>query len=206
MRSYFDLGVLSFRMEKIRNPFVHFRRNLRKGVIFRILPVGLFLVAYNAEAGVDVYQPDLHIGKKRDLSQQIGDDVYDPKAGPQQRLGLKMLRRTRKVFFFVLENDGNAVDDLFLRAKPTPRKMEIRYFQTTGGRQNVTAKIVGTGFQIDGVAAADAIKFRVRAKYKSGKRIKKVVWVRYSANSVSDPAKRDSCVAIFVPHFTGLVP
>ena len=156
-------------------------------------------------AGIDVFQPDIHIGDKRDLSEQVGAGIYGD-AFSDQKLTVWMSKRARKVFWFVVENDGNAVDGLMIWSKRPPLKVDVKVFQVTGGRKNVSAEIIRTGFLVPDVAPGEGIKFRVKAKFKRGARIKKSSAGRYNVRSTTDPLKRDGCVAFFMPRFRGKVP
>ena len=174
----------------------------RAGGLFCVALMGWMTAAFG---GGGNYQPDLHIGDKRDLSAQVGGDVYD-NFWSEQKLTVRMSKRARKVFWFVLENDGDVPDDLVIWSKRPPLKVKVEVFQVTGGRKNVSAEIIRTGFLLPDIAPGEGIKLRVRSKFKSGARIKKNSAGRFSARSATDHLKRDSCGALFMPRFRGRVP
>jgi hypothetical protein len=127
------------------------------------------------------FQPDLRIGRTKNLTQQSGDNIYNAGAVDQKiNVGLPITGKKR--YFLSLENDGNLIDDIFLKAKRSGNKIKSKYFRLTGGRQNVTAAITSLGHVVDDVPPCKIIKFEVQAKYKNpGKRPKKTL--RFLARS-----------------------
>ncbi len=89
------------------------------------------------------FQPDSRIGLS--AAKQIGNNVYNTSgAGQTIRLNLKGKRKT--TFLFTLENDGGLPDLLQIKSdRPNPKTLRGKVFVLTGGRQNVSAQVFGTG-------------------------------------------------------------
>ncbi|MDF1862239.1 MAG: hypothetical protein P1U87_18630 [Verrucomicrobiales bacterium] len=87
------------------------------------------------------YRSDIRIGRRANPASHQGDDLYN-RTGAGQTLALKLTGNRRKDrFYFSVENDGGSTGDLLLFASRSSRNLQIRYFQTTPPKGNVTGAI-----------------------------------------------------------------
>lgn len=147
------------------------------------------------------HRPDLLIGAKAALSQHKGDNLYnDTGAGQTIRVKLrdrKNGRPRKKKFHFLAENDGNVVDQLRLRAGKSSKQHRMKYFQLTGGKQNVTAAMTSGALILDGLFPGDQVRFQGVAKFKkNAKKKRKKIACRTS--SLHDAARTDTVKAKLV--------
>ncbi|MCB1205356.1 MAG: hypothetical protein KDN18_13930 [Verrucomicrobiae bacterium] len=121
------------------------------------------LLLYDA---APTFQPDLHIGQKRNLTTMKGDDVFNTNgAGQRIKVNLPLFGAGR--FHFAVENNGASMDNFLVREKGAGSFVRTKYFRLTGGRTNVTAK-VRTGKEIASEVAPDgAVIFQAQPKFRS---------------------------------------
>lgn len=83
----------------------------------------------------DRYLPDFTVGEK--AAKQIGAGVYNSSGSGQK----KSVRTDNKKVKFIsyLENDGNVPDSFSIQSRKTNSKFQIKVFQLSGGKVNVTA-------------------------------------------------------------------
>lgn len=154
-----------------------------------------YFAVYDAVAA---YRPDLQISKKRSLTKHKGDGIYN-NSGVGQTIQVKLRDRKngkprKKKYFFVAENDGNAVDELRLRTRSSGPDLKHKVFKITGGRENVTAAIHTGILTLDDLRPGEQVQFRAVAKFKKNAN-KKRRNMATRTNSLRDAAKTDAVKA-----------
>lgn len=87
---------------------------------------------------------DLRIGTKSAVASHRGNDIYSASGAGQQ---IKIKKKGRAKFYTSVENDGAVPDAIRLKVKGlSTKKFDVKVFKLTGGRKNVTAKILKRGF------------------------------------------------------------
>ena len=148
------------------------------------------------DAGVSV-QPDLRIGRKKNLTLQFGDGVYNAGAAGQ-KISVGVPATGKKKYWFTLENDGRVSDDVFLKAKRSGKKIKAKYFRLTGGRENVTASMTTASYIVDSVPPGKLIRYEAQAKY-TNPLIRPSKTLRFLARGQFDQARRDANKATLSP-------
>lgn len=142
------------------------------------------------------FQPDLRIGRKRNLTKMKGNNRYN-NSGGGQGIKVKLPGARQKKYFFAVENDGRSIDDFRVKEKGAGSEIKSRYFRLTGGRQNVTARIRTNKEVASDVEPGDIVLFQSRLRYRSslGTPRRKIKLLGRSIANFS----RDTVKAIVVP-------
>lgn len=157
-----------------------------------------YFTLYDAVAD---YQPDLRIGRKAALAGHKGDNIHNGSgAGQQIRVKLRDKKNgapKRKKYFFLAENDGNAVDNLRLRTPSPKRLLRMRFFRLTGGRQNVTAALRTGTLVLGDLRPGEQVQFQSVVKFKKNAR-KKRKKIATRSHSLRDASRIDVAKAKLV--------
>ncbi len=136
------------------------------------------LVLYEARPS---YQADLRIGRTAAPSGLRGDNLYRPNASGQT---LKLRTRSRRGLkvFQTLENDGNVVGPLRIRAKHRGRRVRVSHFRLTGGKTNVTPAMKGAGLVQSDLAPDTNVRLLTQIRFlgKKTKRATTLTTVAFS--------------------------
>lgn len=122
-----------------------------------ILAAGIYYIAVTGEEGSQtgtydlLYEiipfidrrPDAMIGKK--FSRQRGNDYYNHTGGKQE-VSQATSGRQSMTYYFTVQNDGELPDTISISARGKSGRFIERYYQMTGGTENVTAQISRSGY------------------------------------------------------------
>jgi hypothetical protein len=94
-------------------------------------------------------------------------------------------------YFFALENDGNITDRVRLNETGRVNQVRTKYFRLSGGRKNITGKVIRAGYIEEALDPDDAVRYQGWVKYRSPKTRPKQS-IRIIARSLVDTSKVDA--------------
>lgn len=117
-----------------------------------------------------LFQPDLGIGSRGNPSTHRGNNSHNL-SGAGQTESVTTLGAKKAKLYFSVQNDGDGADDFLLQGSRANRKFKfVKYFQLSGGRRNVTASMIRTGYGQMDVDPGAVSLFQVQAKPNGKKR------------------------------------
>lgn len=103
------------------------------------------------------------IGRKRALTKMKGNNVYNA-SGAGQKI-VARAKGPKGKFFFSVQNDGNVSASSTIRRKGKVKGVKAKFFRLSGGRQNVTAKILTSGYKASNMAPGASVVFKAKTKF-----------------------------------------
>lgn len=137
---------------------------------------------------------DLRVGRTPKLGSMKGNNRYHP-GGAGQRIRVRTARPEAR-FYFAVENDGTLTDNYNLRRKGSLRNLKARFLRLTGGRMNVTGKVMTSGYIQTDVAPQEAVRFLARTRMRNPDLRR--AQARIQTNSLRTPSSRDAVRALVV--------